>query len=221
MGKLILRGGAGALALCLGLSISFGQPPAVPTRAVLAKKTVVFLGDSLTAGLGVGPERSFPALIAEKIRAANLPFEVVNAGVSGDTSADGLHRLDWLLQRKMDVLVIALGANDGLRGLPAATLAENLQAMIDKAKNKNPQMRIVIAGMQMPPNLGADYAAKFQSVFAGIAHKNNAILIPFLLDGVGGHRELNQADQIHPTAAGHKIIADTVWRTLQPILREE
>lgn len=221
MGKLILRGGECALAFCLGLSICFGQPPAAPTPAAVAKKTVVFLGDSLTAGLGVGQDRAFPALIAEKIRAADLPFEVVNAGVSGDTSADGLHRLDWLLQRKMDVLVIALGANDGLRGLPAATLAENLQAMIDKAKNKNPRLRIVIAGMQMPPNLGADYAAKFERVFAGVAQKNNAALIPFLLDGVGGHRELNQADQIHPTAAGHKIIAETVWRALEPILREE
>ena len=172
-------------------------------------KTIVFLGDSLTAGYGVGKERAFPALIAQKIRAANLPFDVVNAGVSGDTSADGLRRIDWLLQQKIDILVIELGANDGLRGLTANVLETNLQAIIDKAKAKYPQIRIVIAGMRMPPNFGADYEAKFQRVFADVAEKNHAVLIPFLLADVGGNRELNQRDSIHPTEAGQKVIAET------------
>ena len=206
MGKLKFWVCACALAFCLSAS-------------VLCGKTIVFLGDSLTAGYGVRPEQSYPALIAEKIRAANLPYEVVNAGVSGDTSADGLRRIDWLLQRKVDVLVIALGANDGLRGLPPSSLKANLEAIIEKAKAKNPQMQIVIAGMQMPPNLGADYTMKFQEVFAEVAQKNKAVLIPFLLESVGGHRDLNQADSIHPTAAGQKVVAETIWRGLEAILR--
>jgi acyl-CoA thioesterase I len=208
MGKLTFRAGACALIFFLSAPILFA-------------KTIVFLGDSLTAGYGVGQERAYPALIAQKIRAANLPYEVINAGVSGDTSADGLHRVDWLLQQKIDVLVIALGANDGLRGLPANVLETNLQAIIDKAKRKDQQMRIVIAGMQMPPNLGADYEAKFQRVFAAVAQKNNATLIPFLLADVGGRRDLNQADSIHPTEAGQKVIAETVWRTLRPLLEQK
>ena len=186
-----------------------------------AKKRIVFLGDSLTAGYGLPVEQSYPSLIAEKIRDAHLPYEVVNAGVSGDTSAGGLRRIDWLLQNKIDLLVVALGANDGLRGLSPKALETNLQAIIDKTKAKNPAAQIVVAGMQMPPNLGADYAEKFQRVFAEVAKKNNAVLIPFLLADVGGHRDLNQPDSIHPTAAGQKIIAETVWRALQPILQRQ
>jgi acyl-CoA thioesterase-1 len=210
MGKLILRGFAGALIL----ACVFGQ------ATEPGKKRIVFLGDSLTAGYGVGQTRAFPALVAEKIRAANLPFEVTNAGVSGDTSADGLQRIDWLMQQRIYLLVIALGANDGLRGLPPATLKANLQAIVKKAKAKNSQVRIVIAGMQLPPNMGASFGANFARVFAEVAQENNAILIPFLLEGVGGNRELNQSDLIHPTVAGHKIMAETVWRILEPILRE-
>ena len=191
------------------------------TFGATTPKRIVFLGDSLTAGYGVREEQAYPALIAQKIRDAHIPYDVVNAGVSGDTSADGLRRVDWLLQQKIDVLVIALGANDGLRGLPTNILATNLQAIMDKAKTKNPQMRIAIAGMQMPPNLGADYAAKFQRVFAEVAQKNNVVLIPFLLTDVGGHRDLNQPDSIHPTAAGQKVIAETVWQILRPILQQE
>ncbi|MFL6519046.1 MAG: arylesterase [Chthoniobacterales bacterium] len=183
-------------------------------------KSVVFLGDSLTAGLGVQSSEAFPALVAEKIRAAGLPFEVENAGLSGDTSAGGLRRIDWLLQKRIDFLVIELGANDGLRGLDLKSMKANLQAIIDKTKAKNPQVKIVLAGMQVPPNLGADYAAWFQRVYAELARENNATLIPFLLEGVGGHRELNQPDLIHPNPAGHRIVADLVWRTLEPILRQ-
>jgi acyl-CoA thioesterase-1 len=180
--------------------------------------TILFLGDSLTAGLGVQKEQAFPALIQEKIRAKNLPFQVINAGLSGDTSAGGLARLDWVLQKKIDIFVLALGANDGLRGLPIAVMKANLQAIIDRVKASNPQVKIVIAGMQMPPNLGGDYAATFQATFVDLARTNNAALIPFLLEGVGGHPDLNQTDQIHPTPAGHKVIAENVWRVLEPLL---
>ena len=204
-----------ALALCFFSPAILGQTstPAAST------KRIVFLGDSLTAGLGVQTTEAFPALIAEKIRAAGLPFEVENAGLSGDTSAGGLRRIDWLLQRRIDVLMLELGANDGLRGLDLKSMKANLQAIIDKTKAKNPQVKVVLAGMQVPPNLGAEYATGFERAYRDLARENDAVLIPFLLEGVGGHRDLNQPDLIHPTAAGHRIVADLVWRTLEPILR--
>ena len=193
----------------------------MPAEAADApKKTLVFLGDSLTAGLGVQPTEAFPALVAEKIRAAGLPFEVQNAGLSGDTSAGGLRRIDWLLQRPIDLLVLELGANDGLRGQDLKSMKANLQSIIDKTKAKNPGVKIVLAGMQVPPNMGADYANGFARVYAELAKENDATLIPFLLEGVGGNRDLNQPDQIHPSAAGHRVVADLVWRTLEPILRQ-
>ena len=204
MGKLIF-----GLALLLALFASAQTTP----------KTIVFLGDSLSAGYGVKPNESFPALIGEKIHAANLPYEVENAGLSGDTTAGALRRMDWLLQGKIDVLVIELGGNDGLRGLPIAALKSNLQSIIDKARAKNPAVKIVIAGMRIPPNIGPDYARDFEAAFPELASKNNATLIPFLLEGVGGMREFNQADSIHPTAEGHRKIAETVWRTLEPLLK--
>lgn len=211
MGKLTLR----VFGFWFAISAALAQTTSPP-----GIKTVVFLGDSLSAGYGVQPAEAFPALIGEKIRAANLPYQVENAGLSGDTTAGGLRRIDWLLQRKIDVLVIELGGNDGLRGLPVAAIKSNLQSIIEKTKAKNPTAKIVIAGMRIPPNLGGDYARNFQQAFGELAQANNATLIPFLLDGVGGLRELNQADLIHPTAAGHRVIAEVVWRTLEPILRE-
>jgi acyl-CoA thioesterase-1 len=207
-------------AIALGVCVFSAPISAEPPEKPAGLKTVVFLGDSLTAGLGVQPSEAFPALVGEKIRAAGLPFEVENAGLSGDTSAGGLRRIDWLLQRRIDVLVLELGANDGLRGLDLKSMKANLQTIIDKIKAKNPQVKIVLAGMQVPPNLGAEYASGFQRVFAELARENNATLIPFLLEGVGGHRELNQQDLIHPSPAGHRIVADLVWRTLEPILRQ-
>jgi len=192
----------------------------LPGLNAATPKTIVFLGDSLTAGLGVQSSEAFPALVAEKIRAAGLPFEVQNAGLSGDTSAGGLRRVDWLLQHQIDILVLELGGNDGLRGLDLKSMKANLQTIIDKVKAKNPSAKIILAGMQVPPNLGEEYAAGFQRVFAELTHENNATLIPFLLEGVGGHRELNQPDQIHPSPAGHRIIADLVWRTLEPVLHQ-
>lgn len=203
-----------ALGVCAFSALIAAETPEPGT------KTVVFLGDSLTAGLGVQSSEAFPALVGEKIHAAGLPFAVENAGLSGDTSAGGLRRIDWLLQRPIDLLIIELGANDGLRGLDLKSMKANLQAIIDKTKAKNPQVKIVLAGMQVPPNLGADYVSGFQRVFSDLARENKAILIPFLLEGVGGHRELNQQDLIHPSPAGHRIIADLVWRTLEPILRQ-
>lgn len=207
-----------ALALCIFSRVVFAEAATASPRAGI--KNIVFLGDSLAAGLGVQPSEAFPALIEEKIRAAGLPFTVVNAGLSGDTSAGALRRIDWILQHPIDLLVIELGGNDGLRGLPVKSLKANLQAIIDKTKAKNSSAKVVIAGMQIPPNLGREYAGSFERVFAELAHENNATLIPFLLEGVGGERDLNQKDLIHPTAAGHRIIADVVWRTLEPLLRE-
>src|SRR6266404_3515066 len=206
-----------ALGACIFSAPISAEKPETPAAA---PKTVVFLGDSLTAGLGVQPSEAFPALVAEKIRTAGLPFEVESAGLSGDTSAGGLRRIDWLLQRLIDLLVVELGANDGLRGLDLKSMKANLQSIIDKTKAKNPQVKSVLAGMQVPPNLGAEYASGFQRVFDELARENNAALIPFLLEGVGGHRELNQADLIHPSPAGHRIIAELVWRALEPLLRK-
>ena len=182
------------------------------------RKTVVVLGDSLAAGLGVDPEEAFPALLQQKIDSAGWKFTVVNAGVSGDTTAGGLGRIDWLLRRKIDVLILELGGNDGLRGIPVAVTRTNLQGIIDRMKQKYPESRIILAGMQMPTNMGEEYTTAFKEIYADLAAQNRIALIPFLLEGVGGKRELNQNDRIHPTAEGHKIVADNVWKGLKPVL---
>ena len=181
-------------------------------------KTVVVLGDSLAAGYGVEPQEAFPALLQQKVDAAGLKWTVVNAGVSGNTSADGLARIDWLLKRRIDVLLLELGGNDGLRGQSVSAMRDNLQGIIDRVKQRYPQARIIVAGMRLPPNLGPDYTTAFRNVFPELAEKNKAALVPFLLEGVGGKPQLNQSDHIHPTAAGHKIIAETVWNILKPQL---
>jgi acyl-CoA thioesterase-1 len=178
------------------------------------------LGDSLAAGYGLDFTEAFPALLQKKVDEAGLKFSVVNAGISGDTSAGGLRRMDWLLKGRVDVLVLELGGNDGLRGLPVAATATNLQAIIDRTKHKYPQAQIVIAGMQMPPNMGPDYNAGFAKIFPDLARANHAALIPFLLEGVGGKPELNLPDLIHPTAEGHKIVAENVWKVLRPVLEK-
>ena len=183
-------------------------------------KRVVVLGDSLAAGYGVEPQEAFPALLQQKVDASGLRFTVVNAGVSGNTSADGLARIDWLLKRKMDVLVLELGGNDGLRGVPVTAMRDNLQAIIERVKQRYPEARILVAGMRLPPNLGLDYTDAFRKVFPELAKKNNATLIPFLLEGVGGKPQLNQDDHIHPTADGHKIVAENVWKVLKPVLEK-
>jgi acyl-CoA thioesterase I len=188
------------------------------SRSEAQGKVVLVLGDSLAAGYGLDPSEAFPALLQENVDANGWPDKVVNAGLSGDTSAGGLRRLDWLLKQKVDVLVLELGGNDGLRGIQPETTQANLQAIIDRTRKKCLGVRFIIAGMQMPPNMGADYAEKFAKVFPTLAKENKALLVPFLLEGVGGRSELNQADRIHPTAEGQRIVADNVWRVLKPIL---
>lgn len=190
------------------------------SAAQLNRKSVVVLGDSLAAGYGLDPSEAFPALLQKKIADAGLNLRVVNAGVSGDTSAGGLRRIDWLLKRPIDVLVLELGGNDGLRGIPVGTTRTNLQAIIDRTKQKYPQVKIVVAGMQMPSNMGKEYIADFRKIFPDLAKANDAALIPFLLEGVGGKPELNLPDLIHPTAEGHKIVADNVWQVLKPVLEK-
>lgn len=182
-------------------------------------RVVLFLGDSITAGYGLDISQAYPALIQQKIDAKSWPFKVVNAGQSGDTTAGGLNRIDWLLRNRIDVLFLELGANDGLRGLPADTIQKNLQAIIDRVKTKYPDAQIVIAGMKMPPNMGQSYSKQFESVFVSVAKKNNALLIPFILEGVGGIRDLNLPDGMHPTTRGQQIVAVNVWKVLEPVLR--
>jgi acyl-CoA thioesterase-1 len=182
-------------------------------------KTILFFGDSLTAGYGLEePEDAFPYLIEQKIDSLKLPYKVISAGLSGETSAGGKNRIDWLLKQDMDIFVLELGANDGLRGLQVSETEKNLQSIIDQVHAKYPETQIVVTGMMVPPSMGAKYAASFQSIFPKLAKKNNAAFIPFLLEGVGGVPSLNQADGIHPTVEGHKILADNVWAVLKPIL---
>lgn len=183
------------------------------------RQTILVLGNSIAAGLGVEPEESFPARIQQTIDSLGLPFEVINAGVSGETTAGGLSRIDWLLRQQVDVLVLELGGNDGLRGtLPEATRS-NLVAIIERTRARYPEADVVLAGMQMPPNLGQQYTREFRDLFPEIARDMQVHLVPFLLEGVGGVPELNQPDGIHPTPEGHRIVAQTVWQTLEPVLR--
>ena len=210
----LMRGGKMAGFLVLGSLLVLGI-----SAAVQASRTVLFLGDSITAGLGIEPSQAFPSLIQKKIDANGWNFKVINAGQSGDTSAGGLSRIDWLLRNKADVLVLELGANDGLRGLPVEVTRKNLQAIIDRMREKYPKVKLVIAGMMVPTNMGRDYGREFQAMFPALAKKNKAALIPFILEGVGGRRELNLPDGIHPTAKGHQIVAANVWQVLEPVLQ--
>lgn len=182
--------------------------------------TILFYGDSLTAGYGLNDPTvtAFPALIGEKLAAAGLDFRVVNAGLSGETSSGGLRRINWVLRQPVDIFVLELGANDGLRGLPLDLLESNLQQILDRVRAKNPDVQLVLAGMQMPTSMG-DYAQDFAAIYPRLAAANDATLIPFLLDGVGGVAELNQADAIHPNPAGHRIVAETVWTILHPLVQ--
>jgi acyl-CoA thioesterase I len=181
-------------------------------------KSILVLGDSLAAGYGLDPSEAFPAILQKKIQAAGLNFTVVNAGVSGDTSSGGLRRIDWSLKRRVDVLVLELGGNDGLRGISVGVTRTNLQAIIDRTRQKYSHVEVVLAGMQIPPNMGHEYTTSFAGIFPELAKVNQAALIPFLLEGVGGRPELNLPDRIHPTAAGHEIVADNAWKVLKPVL---
>ncbi|WP_318543731.1 arylesterase [Marixanthotalea marina] len=193
-----------------------------PTNNSQAKtsedKLIMFFGNSLTAGMGLEMEEGFPALIQKRLDSLELPYEVINAGLSGETTASGKNRLEWVLNQKVDIFVLELGANDGLRGVPLSETRNNLQDIIDFVKDKNPGVKIVLAGMQIPPNLGTDYTREFQKIFPELAEKNNVEFIPFLLEGVAGIPELNQGDGIHPTEKGQKIVAQNVWEVLKNIL---
>lgn len=189
-----------------------------PEEKKPAMKTILFFGNSLTAGYGLQPSQAFPALIQQKIDSLKLPYKVINAGLSGETSAGGKNRIDWLLKQPIDVFVLELGANDGLRGIPPATTQANLQAIIDKVKAKYPNVKIVLAGMEIPPSMGGTYAAQFRVIFRQLAEKNNLALIPFLLEGVAGERRLNQGDGVHPTTEGQRILAENTWKVLKDVL---
>lgn len=185
-----------------------------------APKTILFFGDSLSAGYGLDDPatEAFPGLIQKKITDAGLRYRVINSGLSGETTAGGLRRIDWVLRTPVDIFVLELGGNDGLRGLSPAVARKNLQGIIDKVRAKNPSAQIVIAGMTMPTSMGDAYVREFAAVFPALAKTNNAVLIPFLLEGVGGVPEMNLADGFHPNAAGHQIVAEVVWKTLRPLL---
>ncbi|HSY76148.1 MAG TPA: arylesterase [Bacteroidia bacterium] len=180
------------------------------------QKTILFFGDSLTAGYGLDdPSDAFPGVIQHKIDSLKLPYKVVNAGVSGETTAGGLGRIDWILKQKIDVFILELGANDGLRGIPVTETSKNLQAIIDKVKAKYPDARLLLLGMQVPPSMGKDYVTSFKDLFPTLAEKNKVSLVPFLLTGVGGNPKLNQPDGIHPTTEGARIVAVNVWQVLK------
>jgi acyl-CoA thioesterase-1 len=181
-------------------------------------KTLLVLGDSIAAGYGLDREEAFPALIEEKIKEAGLNYRVINAGESGDTTAGGLRRISWHLRQPIDVVLLELGGNDGLRGIAPEETEKNLQGIIDKVRAKYPEAKIVIAGMEMPKNMGEEYVSKFREVFPRIAKENSAALVPFLLEGIAGKAEFNQPDRIHPTAEGHRIVANNVWKVLKPVL---
>jgi acyl-CoA thioesterase-1 len=193
--------------------------PAEVTAPAAKKKTIVFFGDSLSAGYGLDePTLAFPGLIQRKLDSLKMDYQVVNAGVSGETSSGGVGRIEWILNQPVDVFVLELGANDGLRGIPVETTAKNLQTIMDSVKSKNPSVKIILAGMQVPPNMGAKYANAFKAIFPTLAENNKVALIPFLLEGVGGEPALNQADGIHPNEEGHRKVAEVVWQTVGGIL---
>ena len=184
-------------------------------------KVILFFGDSLTAGMGLDQENAFPAIIQEKIDSLGLEYLVINAGLSGETTASGKNRVSWVLNQNVDIFVLELGANDGLRGVPLEETRKNLQAIIDTVRAKNPETKIILTGMQIPPNMGKEYASGFRNIFPELAKKNDVYLVPFLLEDVGGNPELNQSDGIHPTAEGQKILAENVWDVLGPIDKDK
>lgn len=198
-----------------------GEATAKRVATPSEQPVVAFLGTSLTAGYGLPESQAFPALVQQRMLAEHFDYRVVNAGVSGDTSAGGRRRLGWLLRMPISVLVLELGANDMLRGQSVDALRTNLEAILDETKAAHPDVRFLIAGMRAAPNLGPDYGQRFDAIYPALAEKYSAAIVPFLLEDVAAKRQLNQADGIHPTAAGHALIADRVWAQLEPILREQ
>jgi acyl-CoA thioesterase I len=203
-----------------GAAASAARSAASAAAAAAADhRIVLFVGTSLTAGYGVGEQVAYPAVIQQKIDSTGLPFRVVNAGISGETSAGGLRRINWSLQQPVDVLVLELGANDGLRGLDPGAMRANLDEIMSRTRSRYPDAAIVLVGMEAPPNLGDAYTSSFRRVFADLARKHDAVLLPFLLEGVAADPALNIEDGMHPNAAGHRVIAGTVWSLLEPVLR--
>jgi acyl-CoA thioesterase I len=197
---------------------AFAPPSATPAEPAQgeARPLIVAFGDSLTAGYGLSDDQSYTTLLQQKLDRAGYRYRVVNAGVSGDTSAGGARRIDWALEGDVRFLILELGGNDGLRGLPPAEMKKNLSAIIERTRTRD--VRVILAGMEAPPNLGADYTVQFRQVFRDLARQYDVPLIPFVLEGVGGRPELNQPDGIHPNAEGEKILTETVWRALEPAL---
>lgn len=185
------------------------------------EKVILFFGNSLTAAYGLETEQGFPNLIQQRIDSLGLNYTVINSGLSGETTSGGLNRLDWVLNQDVDIFVLELGANDGLRGIPLDKSRENLQKIIDAVQEKNPETTIILAGMQIPPNMGLEYTAEFRGMYSDLAEENDILLIPFLLEGVAGEPELNLEDGIHPTAEGQKIVAENVWDILGPTVLME
>ncbi|TDN79650.1 acyl-CoA thioesterase-1 [Salegentibacter sp. 24] len=185
------------------------------------KNVILFFGNSLTAGMGLEPSQAYPALIQNRLDSLGYQYEVVNAGLSGETTASGKNRINWVLDQDVDIFVLELGANDGLRGIPIEETKRNLQDIITTVKKENPDTKIVLAGMQIPPNMGETYTTDFKNIFPELAKKNEVALIPFLLEGVAGDPELNQQDGIHPTADGYEIVADNVWSVLKEVVEKE
>ena len=195
------------------------ETPGAARRAA-ARGRVLFVGTSLTAGLGLDPSEAYPAIVAEKIDSAGLPFEVVNAGVSGETSSGALRRIEWLLREPVDVVVIETGANDGLRGVPVATLRANIEAIVERIRTASPDASILLVQMEALPNFGPEYTSTFRAVYPEVAEESGATLVPFLLEGVAGRPSLNQPDGIHPTAEGARLAAANIWASLAPVLEE-
>jgi acyl-CoA thioesterase-1 len=195
------------------------QTPA-PTQTMTkdSGRTIIFFGNSLTAGYGLQPDESFPARIGHRLDSLHKTYKIVKAGISGETTSGGKSRIAWILRQPADIFVLELGGNDGLRGIPVTTTRDNLQSIIDTVKSKYPKCKILLVGMRVPPSMGSTYAIAFHDIFVRLAEKNKIPLIPFLLEGVGGDPSLNQADGIHPNTAGEKIVTETVWKALQPLL---
>jgi acyl-CoA thioesterase-1 len=188
------------------------------TSSAFAQKNILMFGDSITAGYGLSEEQAYPALIQEKIDSLGLDHNVINAGLSGETTAGGARRVDWILQQEVDVFLLGLGGNDGLRGIDPSNTKKNLMTIIEKVREKDPAIDIILAGMEAPPNLGPQYTSEFRSVFSEVANEKDVTFMPFLLEDVAGIEELNQPDGIHPTAEGQQIIANHIWTYLEPLL---
>jgi len=225
LSALTMACGGGGAARDTASSTKPASPPESPGPAAASapaalddRRTILFLGTSLTAGLGLEPDSAYPQQLQRKIDASRLPYQVVNAGVSGETSAGLLRRLDWVLRRPAEVIVVETGANDGLRGLPVSATRTTIGEILSRIRRERPNAAIVLVQMEAPPNLGQEYTSAFHAMFAELAREHGATLMPFLLAGVAGEPRLNQGDGMHPNNAGERIVTDNVWRALQPLL---